>query len=40
MSAQDFLTNINIAYTLLMIAVLLFVGIVLLTSKPKTSKRR
>lgn len=35
MNTQDFLTNINIAYALLMIVVLLFVGIVLLTSKKR-----
>lgn len=38
MNAQDFLTNINIAYALLMIAVILLTGLILLTSK--TSKKR
>ena len=35
MNAQDFLTSTSIAYTLLLIAILLFAGIVLLTSKKR-----
>lgn len=38
MNIQDFLTNINIAYALLMIAVILLAGFIFVTSK--TSKKR
>lgn len=39
MNVQDFFTNINIAYTLLMIAVLLFAGLVFVISPKKLSSR-
>ena len=37
MTIQEFLTGVNISYALLMIAVILFAGLVILTNK-KTSK--
>lgn len=39
MTIQDFFTNINIAYSLLMIVVLLFAGLVWATSSKKVSSR-
>lgn len=35
MNAQDFLTSVNISYTLLLIAIVVFAGVVLLTSKKR-----
>jgi len=39
MNPQDFLTNINIAYTLLMIAVIILAGFIILTSKTARKRR-
>lgn len=38
MNAQDFLTNVNISYTLLMIALLLFALLAFVTSKSTRKK--